>query len=1067
MQHRRRRSAQAQALDVGRRTNRARRRGDLAVAERRRSRPARRPARRAARRARRAAARWRRAPRARARPARSTAARTRRAREPAATTAAPNRRRGPRRRPSAPRTRAPHRARPATRPDAASRRAARHRLRCSSCAQRSAALPSGNVGPLATETLSSAGAARRCAATADVDARSHCKPRRTNAAQRRDALAQAYACASTGAARAMQPMLAPPSCSDQPIAIRAARASSAARTRARHAADPGPAARTRTSARRIRRCGAMAASARAIARDDVGTRMSVAVAIADGEHRMPRRHRGDERRRRRRAAAVMRHDEHVGRERLAPRRHQRDLADAPRCRRPAARCPNAAHDAQHAGQIVASCATDRRSARRPGTAARSARRPTPSAGRSGSAATDPRSACTRDDRTVVRQRGDQHADRHVLQHRQRAAAVIEVLVAHDHHVERADARRAQVRNDDAAAGVGRLVPARPGVVEERARMRLHDDRRALPDVERGQPERARRRAARAARGTAARAQERRASVPACRVARGKAARLRHRSTTAHAGGWCCAHAAPSSAASASSARISGSSSACAARHSASNGSSAAASVNGTIANVTSGIATAFASGPISETCWNSASDSGTSPTVIAHWACAAVRNSRQRPRRRTRRACRRQASARDVDQQPDGEERQPEPRREHRPRIPGEHGDERPDPDDESGARAARSTGRAPTPRASRACAAPAPRRRRAARSRTMRQGPTAAATLRAGTRDVSARKASRDAERDAAGEHREHRDVQAADADQVADAGAVEHRPRALVDARLVADRERDQHRARDARRRARACAFVANRFARALDVVERRARERIDAPVRLVRPHVTGGAQVALEQPRFEIEPAAVRVAVRATQPHVQRPAFRRADRGHLDAAFGVRPADVPGQRDPSRHARARRHNPLDAQARSDARDPTRAADRRRRRRRRCPRLPTRRQFVGQSHVGAPRGIAEAGEPGAGKARRGSRRAIARTARTPGSQRDRRRAIAATTIGPHAGDPARPLASAARRCRPRTRRESTATAIRQSRREDDHRRVTRMPASFDTTFGRPDAKRRANCRC
>jgi hypothetical protein len=35
-----------------------------------------------------------------------------------------------------------------------------------------------------------------------------------------------------------------------------------------------------------------------VARDDVGARMAEAVAIADGEHRMPRSDRVDERRRR-------------------------------------------------------------------------------------------------------------------------------------------------------------------------------------------------------------------------------------------------------------------------------------------------------------------------------------------------------------------------------------------------------------------------------------------------------------------------------------------------------------------------------------------------------------------------------------------------------------------------------------------------------------------------------------------------------------------------------------------------------------------------------------------------
>ena len=47
----------------------------------------------------------------------------------------------------------------------------------------------------------------------------------------------------------------------------------------------------------------------------------------------------------------------------------------------------------------------------------------------------------------------------------------------------------------------------------------------------------------------------------------------------------------------------------------------------------------------------------------------------------------------------------------------------------------------------------------------------------------------------DAAGEGREHRDVQSGDADQVGDAGAVEHRPLRLGNRALIADRKRHDH--------------------------------------------------------------------------------------------------------------------------------------------------------------------------------------------------------------------------------------------------------------------------------
>ena len=53
-----------------------------------------------------------------------------------------------------------------------------------------------------------------------------------------------------------------------------------------------------------------------------------------------------------------------------------------------------------------------------------------------------------------------------------------------------------------------------------------------------------------------------------------------------------------------------------------------ASAGGTTANVTAGIATAFASGETSDACWNSASVSGAIPTVTSHCACAAARRLR-------------------------------------------------------------------------------------------------------------------------------------------------------------------------------------------------------------------------------------------------------------------------------------------------------------------------------------------------------------------------------------------------------------------------------------------------------
>ena len=69
---------------------------------------------------------------------------------------------------------------------------------------------------------------------------------------------------------------------------------------------------------------------------------------------------------------------------------------------------------------------------------------------------------------------------------------------------------------------------------------------------------------------------------------------------------------------ASSAGISATSTACAASATQGPGVTAATSASGVTTRLTTGIATAFASGETTETCWKSSSTSGASPTVIAH-----------------------------------------------------------------------------------------------------------------------------------------------------------------------------------------------------------------------------------------------------------------------------------------------------------------------------------------------------------------------------------------------------------------------------------------------------------------
>src|SRR5262245_35442800 len=83
------------------------------------------------------------------------------------------------------------------------------------------------------------------------------------------------------------------------------------------------------------------------------------------------------------------------------------------------------------------------------------------------------------------------------------------------------------------------------------------------------------------------------------------------------GAWLC-HTAPGSRASQSSTGISASSTACASSASHGPGVTAARRASGVTTKLTTGIAIAFATGATAETCWNSTSRSGASPTVIAH-----------------------------------------------------------------------------------------------------------------------------------------------------------------------------------------------------------------------------------------------------------------------------------------------------------------------------------------------------------------------------------------------------------------------------------------------------------------
>ena len=165
-------------------------------------------------------------------------------------------------------------------------------------------------------------------------------------------------------------------------------------------------------------------------------------------------------------------------------------------------------------------------------------------------------------------------------------------------------------------------------------MRLHDHGETLAHVEHRHAERAGRRRRRAHDEERQRARCKPSTRPGTPRGAASQATPASATATAHSGGACCCHAAAGSAASAferhhqrGEHRVRGLTS------SASIGNTMPTSASGTTANVTTGIASALASGETSETCWKSASVPGTSATVTTASACAprrAVRAARAR-----------------------------------------------------------------------------------------------------------------------------------------------------------------------------------------------------------------------------------------------------------------------------------------------------------------------------------------------------------------------------------------------------------------------------------------------------
>ena len=89
---------------------------------------------------------------------------------------------------------------------------------------------------------------------------------------------------------------------------------------------------------------------------------------------------------------------------------------------------------------------------------------------------------------------------------------------------------------------------------------------------------------------------------------------------AHNGGACCCQTAHGVAARNSISAINCAVIQCAGHIKNANPGNVASNARGVMTKLTTGIATAFASGDTSENCWNNISSKGIMPTVIAHWA---------------------------------------------------------------------------------------------------------------------------------------------------------------------------------------------------------------------------------------------------------------------------------------------------------------------------------------------------------------------------------------------------------------------------------------------------------------
>jgi hypothetical protein len=265
-----------------------------------------------------------------------------------------------------------------------------------------------------------------------------------------------------------------------------------------------------------------------------------------------------------------------------------------------------------------------------------------------------------------------------------------------------------------------------------------------------------------------------------------------------------------------------------------------------------------------------------------------------------RRRLRRRRGARRLGghQQADGRERQPEAGLQQRPRVERRHRHHRGKRHQQRGPVQAE----AAQERRRREHQHGAARRHAPARKQRVAPGdgdPAPARRQRRGQDERRVPGPPPEAPDGAAAQPREHRDVQARDADQVRHAGVAEQLPAGATDRGLVADGQRRED-ARSPRLGDGEEEAVAHGLARAFDRREALVQQLARAA------HAARRAQALLEEPQLGVEAVGIERAVRQLQAHGQAPALARADgRRHLGPGRIVTRRAAPGQPDARRDA------------------------------------------------------------------------------------------------------------------------------------------------------------------